>query len=220
MPSYTFTRTLAQMRKLVLRRLRYLDPDESPTATEEAIVDEAIDLRLKELHALGTLWFNVSGATTDLALTSGTATKSLSAVTDFLYAISVNLRIGTDDWPIELISHKQYQDIENKAEQGEPEQVFIAGGTAYFWPTPDDNYTAKLTYHAIAADTSSPSAPDIPVAMMRSLVTLVAADLVDDFTVPEALAQRLLAQAVVAERTIRTLNTERVDNATVEMTSF
>jgi hypothetical protein len=220
MPTYAFTRTLEQIQKLVLRRLRYLDPDESPTATEQAIVNEAIDLRLKELHALGTLWFNVSGATTDLALTSGTATKSLSAVTDFLYAVSVSLRVGTDDQPIEIIGHAQYQAIPNKADQGEPEQVFFSGGTAYFWPTPGSAYTAKLTYHAIAADTLSPAAPDVPVAMMRSLVTLVASDLVDDFGVPELLAQRLLAQAVIAEKTIRILNAERVDNATVEMTSF
>jgi hypothetical protein len=54
---------------------------------------------------------------------------------------------------------------------------------------------------------------DIPTAMLRSFVTLVAADLVDDFGTPENLAQRILIQAKEAERTLRTLNAERIDTA-------
>lgn len=220
MPTYSFTRTLPEMQKLILRKLRYLDPDETPSGRDAQTVNEAIDLRLKELHALGTLWFNVAGAATTLTLTAGVASLSLSSVTDLLFPVSMKLRIGGDDRDVDIISHSQYQDIENKAESGEPSQVFISGATAYFWPTPADNYTAKMTYQAIADDTASPAAPDVPVAMMRSLVTLVAADLVDDFAVPEALAQRLILQARDAERTIRALNTERVDSTTVQISGF
>ena len=220
MPTYSFTRTLPQMQKLILRKLRVLDPDETPDANQAATVNEAIDLRLKELHALGTLWWNVAPATTDLALVSGTATKSLSAVTDFLFAVSMKLRVGTDDRDIEIISHREYQDIENKADRGEPEKVFISGGTAYFWPTPNSNYTVKMTYQAIAADTSNPDTPDVSVAMLRSLVTLVAADCADDFGVPEQRAIRLMAEAREAEKKLRALNTERVDSTTVTVDYF
>lgn len=220
MPTYSFTRTLPQMQSLILRKLRYLDPGETADGTDLAIVDEAIDLRLKELHALGVLWFNVAGATTNLALVGGTETVSLSAITDFLYPVTVKLRIGTEDRDVEIISHRQYQAITNKAESGEPDKVFFSGSTAYFHPTPSANYAAKLTYQAIAADTETPNAPDVSVSMMRSLVTLVAADLIDDFGVPEQLAQRLLAQAQIAERTIRTLNAERVDSTPVQIQAY
>lgn len=220
MPTYSFTRTLPQMRTAVLRKLRYLDPGEAASADDTAVVDEAIDLRLKELHALGVLWFNVSGAMTDLALTADVATKSLSAVTDFLFPISVSLRLNGDDIPLDIISHREYQAIENKADTGEPEQVFFSGGTAYFWPTPDDNYTAKMTYQAISADTNSPDAPDVSVSMLRSLITLVAADCADDFGVPEQRVMRLKAEADRAEKTILTLNTERVGNSTVEIEPY
>lgn len=221
MPTYSFTRTLPQMRALILRKLRYLDPGETPSGSDAAIVDEAIDLRLKELHALGTLWFNVAGAASDLSLIAGTATVSLAAVTDFLFPVSVSLRVGTEDKPVGIISHREYQVIREKSDSGEPEKVYFApDGTAHFWPTPNTDYTAKLTYQAIAADTENPNAPDVSVPMMRSLVTLVAADLVDDFGVPEQLAQRLIVQAKEAERTLRTLNAERVDSAPVEIQAY
>jgi hypothetical protein len=214
MPTYTFARTLPQLQKLILRKLRYLDPNESPSADDAALVNEAIDLRLKELHALGILWWNVSGATTNVAMTAGVATVSLSAVTDLLFPVSMVLRVNGEDLPIEIISHRQYQAIPSKTESGEPEKAFFDGSTVYFWPVPTSNYTAKLTYQAIAADTNNPDSVDIPVSMLRSFVTLVAADLVDDFGVPEAFAQRLMVQARDAAVTMRILNTERVDSAT------
>lgn len=219
--TYAFTRTLAQMQSLILRRLRYLDPGESVASADATIVEEAINLRLRELHALGTLWFNVAGATTDITITANTAASSLSAVTDFLYAVSCHVRIDTDDTKLEIISHQEYQDIVNKSESGDPAKVFFApSGSAYFWPVPTVNRTAKLTYQAISADAAAGVAPDVAISMLRSLVTLVAADLIDDYGVPESLAQRLLMQAKEAERTIRALNTERVGNTVITFESF
>jgi hypothetical protein len=213
MPTYSFARALPQLQKLILRKLRYLDPEESPSGTDAAIVNEAIDLRLKELHALGVLWWQVAGAASNVSLTGGSATASLSALTDYLFPVSFKLRVGSEDRDIEIIGHQQYQDIADKAESGEPEQAFFSGSTVYLWPVPNADYTAKLTYQAIAEDTASPAAVDIPAAMLRSFVTLVAADLVDDFGTPENLAQRILIQAKEAERTLRTLNAERIDTA-------
>lgn len=219
--TYAFTRTLAQMQSLILRRLRYLDPGESVASADATIVEEAINLRLRELHALGTLWFNVAGATTDITITANTAASSLSTVTDFLYAVSCKVVIGSDENPVAIISHQEYQDISNKAESGDPEKVFFApSGTAYFWPVPTQNRTAKLTYQAITGDAAAGVAPDVAISMLRSLVTLVAADLIDDYGVPESLAQRLLMQAKEAERTIRALNTERVGNTVITFESF
>lgn len=220
MPTYSFTRTLAQMQALVLRKLRVLDPSETADANQAATVDEAIDLRLKELHALGVLWFNVSGATTDLTMTPSTAAVSLAAVTDFLFPVSVKLRIGAEDKEVDIISHREYQAIPNKTDTGEPTAAFFSGGSVYFHPVPDSAYVAKLTYQSIAADTSTPDTPDVPVAMLRALVTLVASDCADDFGVPEERVRRLLAEAKEAERTLRTLNTERVDTTPVVVDYF
>jgi hypothetical protein len=218
--SVTFTRTVPQLVAKVLRKLGAIGIDETASAEDTVVVREAMDMRLKELHALGTLWFNVSPATTDVSLVAGTASKSLSAVTDFLFAVTANLRVGTEDKPIELVSHDQYQAITDKTERGEPSKVWINNGTAYFWPTPDANYTVKLTYQSIADDTTSTGVPDLPVSMMNAFTDLIAGDLVEEFSVPEAKASRLLAYAANAQKTIRILNSPRVDSTPVEIEAF
>lgn len=219
MPTYTFTRTREQMRDMILRRLGVLEAGQTADNGDSEVVYEAMNLRLKELHRLGVLWWQVSGATTDVTLTGGNASATISA-TDFLFPVTMAIRVGVDDKVLEVISHREYQAIPNKADQGEPEVVFVSGSTARFWPTPDINYTAKLTYEAIAADLEQNTAPDIEVASMRSFALLVAGDLVDDFGLPEGKAQRLLVQQPAALATLRTLNTQRVTSTTVESDYF
>jgi hypothetical protein len=210
----SFTRTREQMRDMVLRRLGVSEEGQTPSAEDAGIVNDAMDLRLKELHELGVLWWQVSGATADVALTGGTATATISQA-DFLFPVSMMLRVGIEDQAVEIIGHRQYQDISDKASQGEPAMVFINGSTCWFYPVPSIAYTAKLTYEAAATDTAFGVAPDIPVSMMRAFALLVAGDLVDDFSLPEQKAQRLIAQQPGAMRTIRALNAEHVDSTTV-----
>lgn len=214
MPTYAFTRSREQLATKVLRKLGVVDAVESGSPEDIALVVEAMDLRLKELHALGVLWWQVAAAATDVAITSGNPAATISA-TDFLFPVTVHVRVGTEDVPVEIIDHRAYQAIPNKADQGEPAKVYISGSACKFWPTPDANYTAKLTYEAIAADTEASTAPDVRVESLRSLSTLLAGDLVEEFNVPEPKASRLIARAAGALETIRSLNSQRVDTSTV-----
>lgn len=218
MPTYTFTRTREQVRDMVLRKLKVLSVGETVSAEDAAIVYEAMDLRLKEMHALGILWFNVSGATSDISLVSGTAT--VSAASDVLFPVSVNLRIGNEDVPIDIIGHNEYQAIENKLDQAEPEKVFFSGGVFRFWPVPDANYTGKITYQQVAADTAASTRPDVEVSMLRAFSVILAYDLADSFDAPELTIARLERESIVAMRTIRALNAERVDPGTTEAEYF
>ncbi|MEY4427849.1 MAG: hypothetical protein RLZZ182_538 [Pseudomonadota bacterium] len=213
MPTYTFTRTRAQLSAKILRTLGVADSTGACSPEDLAIVAEAMDMRLKELHALGILWWNVSGATTDLALTSGNASATI-ATTDFLFPVTMNLRVGTEDQHIEIIDHRTYQAIPNKSDTGEPEMVFVNGSACLFWPTPDANYTVKMTYEAIAADTESGSAPDVRTECLRALSSLIEGDLVDTFDVPEPKASRLVARASSAIQTIHALTQQRVESKT------
>jgi hypothetical protein len=216
-----FTRTVPQLVAKVLRKLGAVGIDEPPSSEDSAVVREAMDMRLKELHALGTLWFNVASATTDLTLTAGVASKSLAAIADLMYPISVKLRIGTEDRDVEIITHAEYRAILDKSETGEPEKAYFGvDGAAYFWPTPTSSYVVKLTYQSMAEDTGAASPPDLPVAMMNAFTDMIAGDLVEEFNVPERKATRILAYAKEAERKIRILNSPRVDNTTVETEYF
>lgn len=214
MPTYTFTRTREQFVEKVLFKLGVLGAGDSVSGEDLSLVADAIDMRLKELHALGVLWWNVSGATTDVVLSSGVATATISA-TDYLFPVSMAVRVGTEDHQLELIDHRTYQAIEDKASQGEPERVFISGTTARFYPVPQSNYTAKLTYQAIAADSEAGAALDIRVEAIRSFVDVVAGDLIDEYEISEPKASRLLMRQELGLRTLRALNQQRVSTSTI-----
>jgi len=215
MPTYAFTRTREQMRDMILRKLGEKSDGQAPDAETAEIVYEAMALRLRELHGLGIKWYQVAPSQTTVALVAGTATASLSAVTDFLFPVTAMLTVGTEQREMRIVGHRTYQAIPNKAESGEPELMFTAGGTAYFWPVPNANGSAKITYEAIAADLVTATAPDLPVEMMRAFAILCAADLVPDFNVKPQQAATIYAQVDGAMKTIRALSAERVDTETV-----
>lgn len=221
MPTYTWTRTRDQIRDKILRKLGVLSVGQTADNDDAAIVHEAMDMRLKELHGLGVLWWNVSGGQTNVTLTAGQATATITA-TDFLFPVSLMFANGNEQSPIEFITHSEYQAIPTKTEAGTPVKAYVTGSTVYLWPAPQSNGTAKLTYQAISADTEN-AVPDIPVEMMRAFVSVVTADLVDEFglmeTSPQS-AQKLMLEQPEALKTIRTLNVQRVDNTTVTASYF
>ena len=216
MATYAFSLTREQMARKVLGKLGALDPNDPTSAQDLVVVSDAMDMRMKELHALGILWFNVAGAQTDVALTSGTATASLSAITDFLFPVSMMLAVGNDQFPIEIIGHAEYQAIQDKARQGEPENVFISGETARFYPVPQQNYTANLTYQAIAADAEISQPLDLGAGMARSFIDVIAGDLIDEYQVQEPQASRLIARQGQGLAMLRTLNAQRVNATTTQ----
>jgi len=217
--TYSFTLTREQMVEKILGKLGVLDPNETVQASDHEVVTDAIDMRLKELHALGVLWWQVSGAATTVALTGGSVTATISAA-DYLFPVSMMFVNGTDQEPVEIIGHREYQAIPDKARQGQPEQVFISGATCYFYPVPQASGSVRLTYQAIADDSATATALDMPVGMMRPFVDLVAGDLIEEYQVPEPKASRLVAKQDGAAKSIRALNTQRVDSTTVTTEYF
>lgn len=198
---------------MVGRKLSIVGAGDELAADDMAVINEAIDLRLKELHQLGTLWWQVSGTTTELTLTAGVGTVALPE--DFLFPVSGMLDVGPSQMPVEFVGHRQYMAIVNKTERGEPVRAFVNGADLMLWPVPQSDGTLQLTYQAIAEDGAGATPADVPIEMVRCLSIVVASDLVDDYEINPARAQNLLLQAQQAMKTIRTLNAERVDNAAV-----
>lgn len=218
MPTYSFTRTREQLRDLVLRKLSVLGAEETPSADDAAIVYEAIDLRLKELVGKNQLWYKVAGAQSDVAIISGAAT--VNAASDVLYPVSFAIRVNGEDMPVAIVDHREFQAIAEKTETGQPEKMLFAGGVYRFWPVPDANYTGKLTYQQIAEDTVAATSPDVEASMLRSLRTLVAYDLADDFGLQENKIMRLKLEADEAMKTIFAINAQRVDASVVTTEYF
>jgi hypothetical protein len=209
MPTYSFARTREQLRDLVVRKLSVLGAGETVSAEDAAIVYEAIDLRLKELHGRNLLWFKVAGALSDVALTAGVATAS--AAGDVLYPVSFAVRVNGEDVPVQIVDHRTFEAIPNKTDTGQPEMVLFSGGTYRFWPVPDMAYTGKFSYQQAAVDTVAATAVDMQTAMLRSLRVLVAYDLADDFGLGEQKIMRLKLEADDAMKMILALNAQRTD---------
>lgn len=220
MPTYAFSRTREQMADMIARKLGIKATGQELEAEEAQIVYAAMNLRLKELHHLGLLWWQIGGAETSVAITGGTVTATISA-TDYLLPVSLMLTVGTQQSPVEIISHRQYQAITDKGTTGTPECAFISGAVIRMYPVPLVSGSLKLTYEAIAADVENGVAPDVPVEMMRAFSCLVAADLVDEYDdINPGKGARLLAGVEPAMRTIRALNAERVDTTTIQAEYF
>lgn len=214
MPTYAFTLNREKFAKKVLGKLGIVSAAGTPNGNDLALVADAMDLRLKELHALGVLWWQVSASATSISLTANVATSTISP-TDYLFPVSLSLVVGSSEYPIEIIGHREYMALQDKTDTGEPQKAFVSGSTIRFWPVPQQSYTAKLTYEAIAADTETSVSPDIPVESMRSFIDVIAGDLVDEFDTPEPKASRLLAKQADGLRIIRALNQQRVDSVTL-----
>lgn len=216
--STSFTRTREQVAHLVLGDIQQVRSTEADSA-DMVDVYEAVDLRLKDLHSLGIYWRKVPS--TPVSFTVTASTNSASATADILFPIGLTIVSGSLDEPVQIIGAREYAAIENKAETGLPTKALWKGSAEFlFHPVPTASTTAKLTYEKIADDTSAGAAPDVDVAMIRSLVHLVRFDLVDKFSVPDSKIPRWEKQANQAERRIRFLSSERKDYGAVAVDDF
>jgi hypothetical protein len=197
----------------------------SPAAASVASADldtvyEALDLRLKEMHRLGTFWRKVTSVPVSFSLSSSVATASAGAG-DILFPMRVTFTNGDNDDPVYLIGRDEYAAIIDKERTGNPEMVHWKGGNEFiFYPVPSANGTAKLLYEKIADDTTAGSAVDIDVSMIKSMVSLIKYDVADDYGVPEQTQLRWKQEAFQAERDIRKLNAQKVDSLPVAVDDF
>lgn len=212
--STTFALKREKLAEKILGKLGAWEPGASIPGDDLQVIVDAMDLRLKELHAAGVLWWKVAGASTSITLSGGVATAAI-APTDFLFPVTMRLLVGVDEREVEIVGHSEYHQITDKTSQGEPDRVFISGATCTFWPVPASGYTAKLTYQAIVNDSAINTAPDIPTGMQRAFIDVIAADLVDEFEIAEPKASRLFGKQAAGLEVIRALNQQRVDSVRV-----
>ena len=184
------------------------------------VIYQALDLRLKEMHKLGTFWRKVTTVPVTFSLSQSVATASAGAG-EILFPIKVTWSNGTNDDPVEIIDRVQYAALEDKVSVGNPEKVMWKGSNEFvFWPVPVADGTAKLLYERIADDTSAGAVTDIDVAMIRPMMDLIKYDVADDFGISEDTLVRWRQEATKAELDIRKLSVQRVDYKPVAVDDF
>ena len=205
---------------MVLRKLRALGAGSLAISADADVVYEAIDLRLKEMHRLGTFWRKVTSVPVTFSLSSSVATASAGAG-DIIFPLTMTYTNGTNDDPITIIGPREYSQIVDKTRVGNPEKALWKGGSEFlFYPVPSANGTGKLLYEKITDDTTAGSAVDIDVSMIRWMKDIVAYDVSDDFGVPEATVQRWMKECAIAERNIKKLGQPHVDYEQVRVDDF
>ena len=213
----TFTQTRQALATTVLRKIQQAT---SVISTDMDLVYEAVDLRLKEIHALGIFWRNVAPREVSFTIPANIISASAASVGDMLFPIAMHVVDTSLDEPVMLIGLREYQDIPNKTQAGVPEKAFWTGTQSaefLFWPRPSAATTAKIVYQAYADDTSSGSAVDVDVSMIRSISDMVKYDLGDMFGIDEAKMARWKKEATEGERRIRYLSAERTDHGPVKV---
>jgi hypothetical protein len=217
--SVSFTRTRTEIAQRVLGKVTKLGST-TMDADEAALVYEALDLRLKEMHKLGTFWRKVTSVPVTFSLAAGIASASAGAG-DILFPLKVTFTNGTQDDPVYIMGPKEYAAIPDKNIGGNPTKVLWKGGTEFlFYPVPSSQGTAKLLYEKIADDTSAGAAIDIDVSMIRAMIDIIKYDVADDFGINEATQNRWRGEARMAEIDIRKLGALRVDYSPVAVDDF
>lgn len=215
--SFTLTRT--QIAQRVLGKVSKIGGALMASADADTVY-QALDLRLKEMHKLGTFWRKVTSVPVSFSLTASIATASAGSG-DILFPLKVTWTNGTRDDPVSIIGKSEYAAIEDKTRSGNPEKVLWKGGTEFiFHPIPSADGTAKLLYELVADDTSAGAAVDIDVAMIRCMMDIVKYDVADDFGVPESTVSRWYKEARQAENDIRKLSVQHTDYEPVAVDNF
>ena len=122
-------------------------------------------------------------------VTNGVASYSLASVDPPPYAIDrAYLRISNDDRPIDVASWRQYIDIYNKTNSGDPSLVALDNQivpTLYVWPVPTQ--TRTIYYTGIVKlkdfDTAAQNA-DFPVRYIEAITFGLAHKLASEYGIP------------------------------------
>ena len=219
--STSFTRTRLEVARRVLGKVTKMSPAQASVASADLdTVNEALDLRLKEMSKLGTFWRKVTSVPVTFSLAASVATASAGAG-DILFPMKVTFTNTSNDDPVYIIGMREYAEIEDKGRTGNPEKVMWKGGSEFiFHPVPTSDGTAKLRYERIADDTSAGAAIDVDVSMIRWMRDIICYDCGDYFRKEDSLMMRYKQEADIAEKNIRKLNAQRVDYAPVAVDDF
>lgn len=215
----SFTRTRTQIAQRVLGKVIKIGTVTAASADTDTVY-EALDLRLKEMHKLGTFWRKVTTVPVTFSLGANIATASAGAG-DILYPLNVTFTNGSLDEPVEIVGIPEYAQIVDKTRGGNPEKVMWKGAAEFiFWPVPTANGTGKITYAKIVDDTSAGAAVDVEVSMIRALIDIIKYDVADDYGIPEQTINRWAVEAARAERDIQKLSAMRKKPKAVQVDDY
>ena len=150
---------MATWRELIRTSLRLLNV----IAVNEDVDDDQIESdMLAALNRMLESWsmdklITTDHATTDVSLIQGTASYAIAAKP--YNVVAAYVRDGDYDYPVEIISQKEYSEIVDKSTESQPTQLYydpgVTSATVYLYPVPEKSYTLKLAHYDEISTVSS-----------------------------------------------------------------
>lgn len=152
--------------------------------------------------------------------TANQATVSLPNDPVFIGLDSAAWVNGTNHEPIRIISWREYNDIESKADKGTIEKIAlnkIQNGTLYIYPVPTSAVQLRIVGISKLKDwDTATSTGDFPEHWSLALSYNLAAILCDDYGVPAAEEQRIVSKAGYFFGRAKASNREGADQVRVK----
>lgn len=197
-----------------LRKIRAIDPEETPPAHQVQYGLEALNDLLSSWSAERLLVYTLAQRTG--ALVAGTASYTIGSGATFDTTRPQRIeqawvRISNIDYPLEIITREAYNGIVDKTTQAQPDLLFYdpaytsARGTVYVYPTPDTSYTLYMSSwepltEFSSADQSYPFPLEYKLALKSNLAIVLADEYGKDVTTT------LLKSAQESKGVIKRLN--------------
>jgi len=212
---YDFKNTRNEMIEAAFRKVGALAPGE---ALPSDMLQDGVDAlnqvvkhwQTKHVFLWQEIWI-------EQTLSDGVASYDFPSATPILALERVYYRTSAtgDDEPLALISYRSYCDIEDKDEEGEPEQVAVSWSESkyYLHPVPDTTYYFKaLAIQKLKDFDTAAGYGDLAERFQKALIYQTAADLADEYNPKrqaalEAKARELWYEAKASDRERTTITT-------------
>jgi hypothetical protein len=191
--SVTWSLIREQIVERALQKCGVLAVGESATADDQTLCLQALDSILKNLVWQGYNWPSTVAGSTTISIT--TQTTNLPA--DFYSANGLSyMDTGSQEHEIPILPFDQWRDIPKKTDTATyPRFAYIDNfNTLYIYPVPTAAVSARLYYQKVIDDTTQAAQTALESPWMMGLVYGVAAEVADEFEVPQKKIQRFEAK--------------------------
>jgi hypothetical protein len=182
--SRDFIQTRNDIIKSALRKLKAIEQGEEPTPEKTNGAAHALNSMVLSWHNEGIFLWTLA----DVTQTLTHSVETYSTVSAAVMGIE-NPYIRRDDldFPLASITKEEYDNINNKSQEGKPNKIYFFRGlssyTIYLWPVPE-NSSDILHYVNIVRlqdfDTAADN-PDFPVEWSNALIFGLAAVLAPEY---------------------------------------
>lgn len=194
---------------------------ESDAALALNMILKELDLEFANMHAIQTATFSTVSGQSTYTVADGIPTN-INEIKAATYQFS-----GTDERKLDIVSYEKYESFIDKTTQGDPQfvlltkEILTSTRSLILYPVPQASKNLKIRYWRRLFDCDTPNDDlDMPPEAYSYLTFRLAADMSEEFGVPDAKAVRLDQKAQRLFERLKGRMTPKVTNYPVAERKF